>query len=546
MTQVNRRPKQREGSRNALMQIRGVLYDTGRHLGFNWRPHFDRAETRQDLITIRDDLHANTVKLCGRDLDRLTMAAEDALDLGLDVWLSPELWNHTPQRTLAYLAEAARRAEAIRTAAAATRTSAATRTEPATRTDPATRDADTLRTAAARDAQATPTAATRDADTARTTANRDADTLRTATTRDAETTPTAATRDADTLRTATTRDAETARTAANRDADTARTAATRDTDTIRAAAGGRERVVLSVATEASFFLRGILPGRTFAARTKNPAAAIRAGRHAEPLAAFLAAAAATARREFQGPISYASLPFERVDWGMFDFVGVDHYRYVTSEPHYERILERCLRHGKPLVITEFGMRAYRGAELDPDLLTTGLISWPTVALRRVPFVRPRLQRGKLARLQTGNAARLQSDEAARPQSGMADRPQSGMADRPQSGNADRPQTGEADRPQRGKAARPQAGEAALRDEALQARRIAEDLAIFERMGVAGAMVTQFDEPLFTHDADPRFDLDMSGFSLVTTPQRKKKEAFHAVAHHYAGGPGRLGVPFSQP
>ncbi|WP_433204052.1 hypothetical protein ACQP00_35220 [Dactylosporangium sp. CS-047395] len=339
------------------------------------------------------------------------MAAEDALDLGLDVWLSPELWNHTPERTLAYLAEAARHAETIRTAAGV---------------------------GASASAAAAPMA------------------------------------------------------------------------------GRRERVVLSVATEASFFLRGILPGRTFAARTKNPAAAIRAGRHVEPLAKFLADAAAVARREFGGPISYASLPFERVDWGLFDFVGVDHYRYVTSEPHYERILERHLRHGKPLVITEFGMRAYRGAELDPDLLTTGLISWPTVALsaRRVPFIRPRLQTGKAARLQTGEPTHPQSSETTHPQAG--------------------------------KATRPQASKGPLRDEALQARRVAEDLAIFERMRVAGAFVTQFDEPLLTHDADPRFDLDMSGFSLVTTPQRKKKEAFHAVAHHYAGGPGRLGVPFSQP
>src|SRR4051812_18229063 len=96
------------------MNRRGVLYDTGRVLGFNWRPVFDRAETRSDLTMIRDELHCNAVKLCGRDLDRLTAAAEDALALGLEVWFSPELWDRGPAPTLTYLAGAARAAEALR------------------------------------------------------------------------------------------------------------------------------------------------------------------------------------------------------------------------------------------------------------------------------------------------------------------------------------------------------------------------------------------------------------------------------------------------
>jgi hypothetical protein len=68
-------------------------------------------------------------------------------------------------------------------------------------------------------------------------------------------------------------------------------------------AGASDRVVLSVATEATFFLRGIIPGRTSGARTRNPAPAIRAERHVEPLAEFLAAAARTARAEFGGPLT---------------------------------------------------------------------------------------------------------------------------------------------------------------------------------------------------------------------------------------------------
>ena len=42
------------------------------------------------------------------------MVGQDALDLDLEVWLSPELWDHSPDETLAYIASAAERAEELR------------------------------------------------------------------------------------------------------------------------------------------------------------------------------------------------------------------------------------------------------------------------------------------------------------------------------------------------------------------------------------------------------------------------------------------------
>jgi hypothetical protein len=90
---------------------RGVCYDVGRVMwGQDWRPEFDAAETRRELQIIRDDLHCNAVRICGQDLDRLVVAGHAALDLGLEVWLSPELWDRSPVETLAYLAAAAERA----------------------------------------------------------------------------------------------------------------------------------------------------------------------------------------------------------------------------------------------------------------------------------------------------------------------------------------------------------------------------------------------------------------------------------------------------
>src|SRR5262245_40998156 len=97
------------------MKRRGVCYDVGRvMMGMNWRPDVDRGEVRRELQIISDDLHANAVRICGEDLDRLTIASEEALEQGLEVWYSPELWDRSPDETLSYIAEAAQRAEQLR------------------------------------------------------------------------------------------------------------------------------------------------------------------------------------------------------------------------------------------------------------------------------------------------------------------------------------------------------------------------------------------------------------------------------------------------
>ena len=79
--------------------------------GQDWRPEFSPDEVRRELQIIRDDLHCNAVRICGQDLGRLIAASADALDCGLQVWLSPELWDHSPGETLDYIAGAAEAAE---------------------------------------------------------------------------------------------------------------------------------------------------------------------------------------------------------------------------------------------------------------------------------------------------------------------------------------------------------------------------------------------------------------------------------------------------
>jgi hypothetical protein len=71
--------------------------------------------------------------------------------------------------------------------------------------------------------------------------------------------------------------------------------------------------------------------------------------------------AAVSRATFGGPISYASGVWEEVDWAKFDIVGLDAYRDEQNAPYYRQMLGREHRHGKPVVVTEFGCCTYRGA-----------------------------------------------------------------------------------------------------------------------------------------------------------------------------------------
>ena len=96
------------------MRIKGVCYDVGRVMGINWRPRFDGEQVRRELEIIKDDLHCSSVRIHGRDLTRLTTAADYALNQGLEVWFSPEEWDKSPADTLAYLTKAAQEAESLR------------------------------------------------------------------------------------------------------------------------------------------------------------------------------------------------------------------------------------------------------------------------------------------------------------------------------------------------------------------------------------------------------------------------------------------------
>jgi hypothetical protein len=225
------------------MKRRGVCYDAGRVMwGQNWRPELSAVQARRELAIIRDHLHCNAVRICGEDLDRLTMVGTRALDLGLEVWLSPELWDHSAIETLEYIAMAAERAEEL----------------------------DRLRPG---------------------------------------------------------------------------------------------QVVLSVGSELTLFMNGIVEGATVFERLQHPTfwEHVRAGAHNEALNAFLAEATERVRDRFHGSLTYASVPLETVDWDRFDVVGLDLYRDARIRDQFGEILGRYIAFDRPVAITEFGCCTYRGA-----------------------------------------------------------------------------------------------------------------------------------------------------------------------------------------
>jgi hypothetical protein len=345
------------------MDIKGVCYDVGRKYNdlFLTRQAFNPAVTRRELQIIRDDLHCNAVRFQGTDIGRLTTAATGALDLGLRVWFSPELFGKTREATLTYLVKAATAAEALH-----------------------------------------------------------------------EKFP--------------------------------------------------GQLVFCAGTESTLFTQGIVPGRSVNQRVERiRQAGLRSGPYAKELQAYLAEAAQRVRKVFHGPLTYASTPVEVVDWSLFDFIGVDHYRTSKGEDRYAEKIKSYLGQDKPVVNTEFGHSSYQGDR--PGDLEFGEVDTLAVVVRRIPLagrlIRPRVK-----------------------------------------------------------------GRKHLRDEERQARELTKTLGILDAEGIDGAFVWTFADPWLTYSDDPRYDLDVTSTSLVKTYARghgstypdlpwEPKPAFAAVASFYA-------------
>jgi hypothetical protein len=124
-------------------------------------------------------------------------------------------------------------------------------------------------------------------------------------------------------------------------------------------------VVLVTGAELSLMAKGFLPGETLDDRIKLLAARQRLRALIADVPArvneFLGKAVAVVRERFGGKVTYASIPFEGVDWTPFDFVSVDLYRSAEVAERFRDGVRALVAQGKPVAITEFGSATYRGA-----------------------------------------------------------------------------------------------------------------------------------------------------------------------------------------
>jgi hypothetical protein len=125
-----------------------------------------------------------------------------------------------------------------------------------------------------------------------------------------------------------------------------------------------QRLVLSLGSELTLFMQGIVEGNNLMERMGNPTfrETIKAGAHNRLLNAFLLKANEAVRQVFQGPVMYASVPLEAIDWRLFDLVCVDLYRDARIKDRYGDLIKRYFSYNKPVAITEFGCCTYQGAE----------------------------------------------------------------------------------------------------------------------------------------------------------------------------------------
>lgn len=129
--------------------------------------------------------------------------------------------------------------------------------------------------------------------------------------------------------------------------------------------GQGTEVVFLTGAELALFTRGFLPGKTLDERLALLAepARLREAIGAVPprINPFLGTAVAAVRERFGGKVTYASIPFEGVDWTPFDFVSVDAYRTAEIAHLFQDSIRALVAQGKPVAVTEFGCATYRGA-----------------------------------------------------------------------------------------------------------------------------------------------------------------------------------------
>jgi hypothetical protein len=139
-------------------------------------------------------------------------------------------------------------------------------------------------------------------------------------------------------------------------------------------------VVLLTGSELTVGNKGIVPGQTFEERAgvltpSNPAIGELLAAVPARVNDLLGRAVRVVRERFGGKVSYASLPFERVDWAPFDVVSTDAgYRSIETADRYAEGVRALVAQGKPVAVTEFGCCTYKGAA-DRGARGADIVEW---------------------------------------------------------------------------------------------------------------------------------------------------------------------------
>ncbi|SCF19198.1 hypothetical protein GA0070216_106151 [Micromonospora matsumotoense] len=79
------------------------------------------------------------------------------------------------------------------------------------------------------------------------------------------------------------------------------------------------------------------------------------------LGRFLRSTVAAVRERFHGKVTYAAIPFEGVDWDLFDVVTLELIRSAEVADQFRDGVRRLVDQPKPVAVTGFGTATWRGA-----------------------------------------------------------------------------------------------------------------------------------------------------------------------------------------
>ncbi|GAA3226594.1 hypothetical protein [Nonomuraea helvata] len=125
-------------------------------------------------------------------------------------------------------------------------------------------------------------------------------------------------------------------------------------------------VVFVAGVELSVMNQGFFPGDNLEERlglllSRPDGRAERLAEVSARLNDFLGEAVTAVRECFRGKITYAGIPFERVDWTLFDIMSVELIRSAEVADQFRDGVRNLVAQGKPVAITGFGTATWRGA-----------------------------------------------------------------------------------------------------------------------------------------------------------------------------------------